>query len=59
MDWVIDQYRIIIDKRSGIVNDPNRQDNEEYILELVKKVITVNLETMKVIEALPIWIVET
>ncbi|MDM8560073.1 type ISP restriction/modification enzyme, partial [Candidatus Parabeggiatoa sp. HSG14] len=55
LDWVIDQYRIKVDKRSGIINDPNRQDDEEYILELVKKVITVSLETIKVIEALPVW----
>jgi predicted helicase len=55
LDWVIDQYRVKEDKRSGIVNDPNRQDDEEYILELVKQVITVSLETVKVIEALPIW----
>ncbi|MEK8021983.1 MAG: type ISP restriction/modification enzyme, partial [Candidatus Parabeggiatoa sp.] len=55
LDWVIDQYRIKVDKRSGIVNDPNRQDEDKYILELVKKVITVSLETQKVIEALPIW----
>ena len=55
LDWVIDQYRIKVDKRSGIINDPNRQDDEEYILELVKKVITVSLETQKVIEALPSW----
>lgn len=55
LDWVIDQYRIKVDKRSGIVNDPNRQDDEAYILELVKQVITVSLETVKVIEALPIF----
>ncbi len=55
LDWVIDQYRVKVDKRSGIVNDPNRQDDEKYILELVKKVITVSLETLKVIEALPSW----
>ena len=24
LEWVIDQYRIKTDKRSGIVNDPNR-----------------------------------
>ncbi len=53
LNWVIDQYRIKTDKRSGIVNDPNREDDEEYIIELVKKVITVSLETLKVIEALP------
>ncbi|MDM8559747.1 type ISP restriction/modification enzyme [Candidatus Parabeggiatoa sp. HSG14] len=55
LDWVIDQYRIKVDKRSGIINDPNRQNDEEYILELVKKVITISLETIKVIEALPVW----
>ncbi|MDM8560479.1 type ISP restriction/modification enzyme [Candidatus Parabeggiatoa sp. HSG14] len=56
LDWVIDQYRIKVDKRSGIINDPNRQNDEEYILELLKKVITVSLETIKVIEALPVMI---
>ncbi|EDN70162.1 adenine specific DNA methyltransferase [Beggiatoa sp. PS] len=55
LDWVIDQYRIKIDKRSGLINDPNREEDESYILELVKKVITVSLETQKVIEMLPIW----
>ncbi|EDN71695.1 conserved hypothetical protein [Beggiatoa sp. SS] len=55
LDWVIDQYRVKVDKRSGIVNDPNRLDDKKYILELVKKVITVSLETLKVIEALPSW----
>ena len=55
LDWVITQYRLKVDKRSGIVNDPNRQEDEKYILELVKKVITVSLETLKVIEALPSW----
>jgi len=53
LNWVIDQYRLKTDKRSGIVNDPNREDDEEYIIELVKKVITVSLETLKVVEGLP------
>jgi len=55
LDWVIDQYRVKVDKRSGIVNDPNRPNDKKYILELVKKVITVSLETLKVIETLPSW----
>jgi len=55
LDWVIVQYRLKVDKRSGIVNDPNRPNDKKYILELVKKVITVSLETVKVIEALPSW----
>jgi predicted helicase len=53
LDWVIDQYRVKVDKRSGIVNDPNHEDDEGYILELVKKIITVSLETIKVVEGLP------
>ena len=55
LEWVIDQYRVKVDKRSGIVNDPNREQEEDYILELVKKVITVSLETLKGIESLPNW----
>jgi predicted helicase len=55
LEWVIDQYRLKVDKRSGIVNDPNRPDDEAYILELLKKVITVSLETLKLIDTLPSW----
>jgi predicted helicase len=53
LEWIIEQYRVKVDKRSGITNDPNRADDEHYILELLKKVITVSLETLKVIEQLP------
>ena len=52
LNWVIDQYRVKVDKRSGIVNNPNREDDEGYILELVKKVITVSLETVEVVGGL-------
>ena len=27
LEWVVDQYRVKTDKRSGIVNDPNRVDH--------------------------------
>ena len=49
LDWIIDQYRVKVDKRSGIVNNPNRLDDEEYILRLIGKVITVSLETVEVV----------
>jgi predicted helicase len=55
LEWVIDQYRLKVDKRSGIINDPNRPNDETYILELLKKVMTVSLETLKAIDALPSW----
>ncbi len=54
LDWIIDQYQVSIDKRSGITNDPNRLDDEEYIVRLIKKVITVSWETVKILKIYPI-----
>lgn len=53
LDWIIDQYQIKTDKRSGIVNDPNRLDDEQYIVRLIGQIITVSLETMKIVNSLP------
>jgi predicted helicase len=53
LEWVIDQYRVSTDSRSGITNDPNRPDDERYILRLIGQVITVSLETMKIVNSLP------
>ena len=53
LEWVIDQYRVKTDKRSGIVNDPNREDDPQYIVRLIGKVINVSLETVKIVEGLP------
>jgi predicted helicase len=50
LDWIIDQYRVKTDKRSGITNNPNRNENEYYIIELIKKIITVSLETQRIVE---------
>ena len=55
LDWIIDQYRVKIDKRSGITNDPNRPDDPQYIVKLIGKVITVSLETVKLVKELPQW----
>ncbi len=53
LEWIINQYCVKIDKRSGIVNDPNRADDPQYIVKLIGKVITISLETVKIIERLP------
>ncbi len=53
LEWIIDQYQVKTDKRSGIVNDPNRPDDPEYIVRLIGKVITVSLETVKIVKGLP------
>ncbi len=53
LEWVIDQYRVKTDKRSGIVNNPNRADDPQYIVRVIGKVITVSLETADIVENLP------
>ena len=52
LEWVVDQYRVKTDKRSGIVNNPNRVDDEEYIVDLIRKVISVSLGTVDIVEGL-------
>jgi predicted helicase len=52
LEWVIDQYRVSTDKRSGIVNDPNREDDPEYIVRLLGQVVTVSLETVRLVREL-------
>ncbi len=52
LEWVIDQYQASTDARSGITSDPNRMDNERYIVRLVRKVVTVSMETVKLVEEL-------
>ena len=51
--WVIDQYRVERDKDGDIISDPNAPDDEEAIVRLVGQVITVSVETMQIIRALP------
>jgi predicted helicase len=58
LEWVVDQYQVSTDKRTGIVNDPNRADDSEYIVRLIGQVITVSLETLKIVKGLPEWNIE-
>ena len=53
LEWIVDQYCVKTDKRSGIVNDPNRDDEPRYILELIARVITVSLKTVEIVKNLP------
>ncbi|MCG9134238.1 N-6 DNA methylase [Candidatus Poribacteria bacterium] len=53
LEWVVDQYRVKVDKRSGIVNDPNRAEAPQYIVDLIGRVITVSLETVAIVNNLP------
>jgi len=49
IEWVVDQYQVKTHKRSGIVSDPNRRDDEKYIVNLVGKVVRVSMETVKIV----------
>jgi predicted helicase len=53
LEWVIDQYQVCTDARSGITSDPNREDDPQYIVRLAGQVIRVSVETMKIVESLP------
>jgi predicted helicase len=53
LDWVIDQYQVSEDKRSGIKSDPNRPDDPDYIVRLVGQIVRVSVETVKIVNSLP------
>lgn len=58
LDWVVERQGVKTDKDSGIVNDANDWANEtmndpKYPLELFLRVVTVSLETMKIVRELP------
>jgi predicted helicase len=53
LEWVIDQYLVSEDKRSGIRSDPNRVDDPQCITRLVGQVVQVSLETVRLVAALP------
>lgn len=54
LKWIVDQYRVSTDARSGIVNDPNREDDPEYIVRLIGQVVTVSVETVKLVGRLKV-----
>lgn len=54
IEWIIDQYRVKTDKKSGITDDPNEfSDDRKYILNLLLSIITVSMKTLELIEELP------
>lgn len=54
IEWIIDQYQVKTDKKSGITDDPNDFSNDpKYILNLLLSVITVSMRTLELIDELP------
>ncbi|MFC9836509.1 DEAD/DEAH box helicase [Rhodococcus sp. NPDC127530] len=57
IEWVMERYQVTVHKESRIRNDPNdwatEHDQPRYILDLVKRITTVSVETMKIVDNLP------
>lgn len=55
IEWIIDQYQVKTDKKSGIIDDPNEfaPENPRYILDLLLSVITVSMKTVELVGQLP------
>lgn len=54
IEWIMERYQFTKDKDSGIINDPNQwSDNPRYIIDLLKRIVRVSLETMKIVNTLP------
>lgn len=58
LEWVMERQSVKTHKDSGILNDANlwataTMGDAAYPLKLFQRVITVSLETMKIVRALP------
>ncbi|KIZ53217.1 helicase [Bacillus safensis] len=54
IEWIIDQYQVKTDKKSGIVDDPNLfSDDERYIFDLLLRIINVSVQTVDLVNSLP------
>jgi Type ISP C-terminal specificity domain len=62
LEWLIDRCRAKTDKESGIMNDRfdwcREHGNPRYIVDLLKRITGVSVETMKIVDSvpeLPLW----
>ncbi|MFD2090464.1 DEAD/DEAH box helicase [Blastococcus deserti] len=57
IEWILDRYQVRTDKASGITSDPNdwarEVGNPRYILDLLCRVVTVSVETVRIVRGLP------
>ena len=57
LDWIVERCCVSVDTESRIINDYNdyaaEMGDECYILNLILRVITVSLETVKIVKSLP------
>lgn len=54
IEWIIDQYQVKTDRKSGITDDPNDySEDEKYIFNLLLRIINVSVQTVDLINRLP------
>lgn len=57
IEWIMERYAVTTDKKSGIINDPNlwcrEQGNPRYILNLLRSVVHLSVDTMRIVRQLP------
>jgi predicted helicase len=57
IEWIMERYQVTVDKASGIKNDPNdwctEHNNPRYIVDLVKRIVFVSVESARIVKALP------
>src|SRR5699024_4146175 len=54
IEWIIDQYQVKTDKKSGIIDDPNMfSHDEKYILHVLLRIINLSIQTIELIDNLP------
>ena len=59
IEWIMDQYQVKTDKKSGITDDPNDYSTDEkYIFNLLLRIINVSVQTVDLVNSLPKFEVE-
>ena len=60
LEWLLDNrtgYGVRTDRDSGILNDPNAWceeiGDERYVVDLIKRIVTVSLKTVEITDRLP------
>jgi len=54
IEWIMERYQLTTDKASGIKNDPNAwSEDPRYIVDLVKRIVRVSVESARIVKALP------
>ena len=54
LEWIMERYQLTRDKDSGITNNPNHwSEDPRYIVDLVRRVVRVSMETVAIVKSLP------